>query len=80
MRDRPKRSAASPSGSTASSTADAEHGRATPRAKKSLFVRGEAAAKEERTLLQEASEALAAKGSWRGMGNGEGGEQPPAGP
>ena len=41
----------------------------TPSAKKTLF-RGEAAAKDERALLMEASDALAAKGSGRGKGKG----------
>ena len=42
------------------------HGKGPP-AKKSLF-RGEATAKEERALLEDASHALAAKGSSRGKG------------
>ena len=59
----------SPSGaaSEAGASEASSSGWAPPR--KSLF-RGKAAAKGERMLLEAASDALAAKGGWRGKGKG----------
>ena len=65
----PKRVLGSPSASSATSVGARCSADGTPSAKKTLF-RGEAAAKDERALLMEASDALAAKGSGRGKGKG----------
>ena len=61
-------STASEAGASAAGSSGTVGGKGPP-TKKSLF-RDEATAKEERALLEEASYALASKGSWRGKGKG----------
>ena len=68
----PKRAAPdSPSASSSSSTGTREHG-GIPPARRGLFI-GDAAVEQERRLLEDASEALAAKGRGRGRGMSRGG-------
>ena len=69
----PKRAPSPSEGNTSSRGEAASSAGGTPPAKRMLFQHGEAAAREERRLLREAGDALAAKGGPRGKGKGNGG-------